>query len=273
MSDFKPEIHWISANKLYISPFQRPPSEALVKKLKASIEEVGFITPLVVVPLNDALKRKLGMSEEVKGFLVVDGQHRYKAGLQLGMEAFPCIIAPKEILNYPLHLNIEKPDNIKDKAEKIYNFYLRACYMSPSASEVMALEPALKHDNPAVIPIAFAYREAGLRSPSLVEDLCKKVAYLSELPLEEAIKVRREEAEALKSLEDTLTGVAEVYGVKDFLLRKSMLAIAMKDEFGEVRGKRTYINIDTDLRSAISRISQRLTEKDWQFLTAKEVLT
>ena len=45
-----------------------------------SIREFGFVDPLTVREL------------ESDRFQIIDGEHRWKAGISLGMEAFPCIV-------------------------------------------------------------------------------------------------------------------------------------------------------------------------------------
>ncbi len=49
------------------------------ERIKASIEAVGLIEPLVVSPENGS-------------FLILDGVQRYRILLELGVEAAPCII-------------------------------------------------------------------------------------------------------------------------------------------------------------------------------------
>lgn len=264
----------VHKDKIINSPFQRSLSEALVKKLKVSIETCGFLVPLVLVKLTPELASKLGipLGNSEEKYLLVDGQHRFTAGLACGITEFPAFIAPKEVLNYPLHLNTEKADNIRDKATKIYNLYLQAAKFAPQVSEADAFSAPLNADGSYVIPIAFALKEKGLKSPSLVEDFAKKVFTFSDLPLSEAITQRRKEADLLVSLESAVLSTAEAFGVQDFVLKKAMLSIAMKDAYGEQRGKRTLITISDDPQTAVTKIMSILADKDWSFLTAKEVV-
>jgi len=261
-------LEYIRAEDLELSPFQRDLSSGTVNKLRRSIERLGFLIPLVVVEVDKSLAEKLKLP--AGKFLVVDGQHRFKAGLACGMEKFPCVITKRSVLNFPLHLNIEKADNVKDKATKVHRLYLRALEFSPETSEVSAFQLALEQDGSYVIPLAFGYCEKGLKSPSLVEDFVKKCASWTELPLKEAVALRRKEGEMLAGLEAVITFTAETHGISDFVLKKTMLAIAMKERFGEARGKRTLVNIDVDMQTAVSELGKVLTEKDWQFLTAKK---
>jgi len=260
------EIRTVPKSEIINSPFQRPLSEALVKKLRVSIEKCGFLVPLILVELTEDLRAKLNITDPSQKYLLIDGQHRYHAGVLSGISDFPSVIVDKEVLNFPLHLNTEKADSIKDKAQKIYYLYLNAVNFAPDLSEKEAFSETLSQDSPHILPIAFAYKEQGLKSPSLVENFVKKTTDFLELPLSEAIRVRRKEAGLITELENMVYKVSELYGISDFILRTSMLSIAMKDAYGEERGKRTLITITDPLPEAVSKVISALTNRDWSFL-------
>ena len=267
------EFKTVHKEKILNSPFQRQLSEGLVKRLKTSITTCGFLVPLILVRIDEQLAGKLGLKEVPEElYLLVDGQHRFNAGLQLGMTEFPSFIVDKAILNFPLHLNTEKSDNIKDKATKIYQLYLQASKFAPGVSETDAFKETLNQDGAYVLPIAFAYKEKGLRSPSLIEDFAKKVFHFTDLPLKEAIQQRRKEADLLVALESAVNTAAEQYGIGDFILKKSILAIAMKDCYGEQHGKRVLVAISDDPQTAVTKIMTSIASTDWSFLTKKEAL-
>ena len=260
------ELRTVKKDQIFLSPFQRPQSPALVKKLEASISQLGFLVPLILVPIDEELAEKLNCPDKIGAYLLIDGQHRYWAGVHSGMEEFPSVITDKKALNFPLHLNTEKPDNIKDKANKIYNLYLYAVRFAPEVSESEAFSPTLSEEGPHIIPISFALKEKALKSPSLLEDFAKRVFAFYDLPLPVAMQNRRQEAELLAQLEKALNSVAESNGISDFILKKTMLSIALKDLYGEAQGKRTLINITDPFEDAVPKIVSQLASRDWSFL-------
>lgn len=63
-----------------LTPFRkRTVNESAMKKLKATIESVGLIEPLIVTPHGD-------------DFYILDGYLRYTILLEMGIESAPCII-------------------------------------------------------------------------------------------------------------------------------------------------------------------------------------
>lgn len=57
-------------------------SKHVFKELKESITRGGFDEPLIIVPRKDG----------VDGYFVVSGNHRFRAGKELGYEELPCIL-------------------------------------------------------------------------------------------------------------------------------------------------------------------------------------
>lgn len=75
-------------NIKYIVPDPNQPRKYFdaekIGKLKRSVEKYGIINPLVVEKIND------------KEFLLVDGERRYKAALEVGLKEVPVNIQPKQ---------------------------------------------------------------------------------------------------------------------------------------------------------------------------------
>src|SRR4026208_486703 len=82
---------------------QRKPRPAHLKALSASIERMGFITPLVAV-------------ERDGKYVIIDGQHRFQAGSELGVKEFPVVIVPEELARRMMSLNIEQSLNIRERS-------------------------------------------------------------------------------------------------------------------------------------------------------------
>src|SRR3954469_18336348 len=71
---------------------QRKPRPAHLKALTTSIERLGFVTALVAVERDDK-------------FVIIDGQHRFQAGVELGMKEFPVVVVPEKTARRMMSLN------------------------------------------------------------------------------------------------------------------------------------------------------------------------
>ncbi len=256
----KKGIQFIEA-ELLKADFQRALSKAHVDALRASIRRLGFIAPLYITEHPDEPER----------FLILDGQHRFEAGLREGLLEFPCVILPQDkIAEALLFLNVEKVDNIKDKGKKVY-----ALYQYFLRTDRFATELQLIPTEPWLFPIAFALEEYGLKSGSLVEDFSKKLASRAkvfDLSLEEALPIRRSEGEILKELENLIDQTAQSYGIRDFFLKKAILAKAMKYAFlgSDDPRKRLPTGLDEEygMEQGFAMISKEIISRDWSFLGA-----
>jgi len=73
----------ISADKLRVHPDNsNKQSRHVQKELRESIKTLGFDESLLCVPDKD----------NPGSFVVVSGNHRYEAGVSVGMEEFPCVV-------------------------------------------------------------------------------------------------------------------------------------------------------------------------------------
>ena len=264
------EIQTIPKERLKVAPFQRPLSDQLVRKLMVSIDTIGFIIPLAVVRLTPDLAQKLQLQppdQEDEVFLIIDGQHRFHAGVMLGMTEFPCVIVDSSAVNYPQLLNIEKADNIKDKCEKLYKLYKTAVLSFPTAPET-ALEGSFAGEA-HIAPLMFAYKEAGLKSPALLEGTAKKLfPVLLELPLTEAQELRLEQAKKLALLEQAIETAYRQSSLTDWTAKQIILSTALKRCYGEQKGKRTVVSIADNWETALSRLTDYILKTDWSWLKA-----
>ena len=238
------ELTLISREQLVPSRYQRDVSQGLVKRLVESVNH-GFIMPLVVVP-NGSL------------YDVIDGQHRLAALDKSVTEQpykVPCIIVPSVLREMPLIYNIEKTDNIKDKATKVHRLYLDAVSEIPGDNETL-LGRALLYEW-YLCDIAFAYREYELKSPSLVDSVAKKFSKGFREPFENAVEIRREHGEKLAELEQIVNDRARDAGITEFFVKKSMISRCTMELWGRKR------NLDVTFDEGIQLIFQKLYEKDW----------
>ena len=176
---------------------QRKPRPAHLKALTASIERMGFVTPLTAV--------------EVDGkYVVIDGQHRFQAGLELGMKEFPVVVVPNELARRMTSLNVEQPLNIRERAAISLAIYREFLDESPDLAEddgevVDAIETA------HVVTLGLAYEESGRLAGSAFEPLLKKCDGFVSQALSAAYETRQgrsaqllEAAARVKSVEDAL---------------------------------------------------------------------
>src|SRR5438270_2278406 len=93
----------VRAGDLEVIGHQRKPRPAHLKALTASMERMGFITPVVAV-------------ERDGKYVIIDGQHRFSAGVELGIKEFPVVIVPDKLARRMMSLNIEQSLNIRERS-------------------------------------------------------------------------------------------------------------------------------------------------------------
>ena len=96
-------IRTVRKADLEVIGHQRKPRPAHLKALTASIERLGFVTALVAV-------------ERDGKFVIIDGQHRFAAGVELGMKEFPIIVVPEKLTRKMMSLNVEQGLNIRERS-------------------------------------------------------------------------------------------------------------------------------------------------------------
>ncbi|GBD03912.1 Nucleoid occlusion protein [bacterium HR19] len=170
----------ISVEKLEVVVYQRKPSKPHVKNLVKSISTVGFVVPLVVAKKPDEDK-----------FIILDGQHRYLACLELGIRKIPCVIIPWEYATLMINLNIEKQPNIKEKAYVALRIYNELLDMYPDKPETDD-EIMQSVEEIYFVTTGMVYEHDEKFSGSSWEPILKKTDWPFDLPLREA-KPKREE--------------------------------------------------------------------------------
>src|SRR5438034_9248409 len=74
---------------------QRKPRPAHLKALTTSIERIGFLTPLIAV-------------ESGGSYVIIDGQHRFQAGVDMGVKEFPVVVVPERLTRRMMSLDSEQ---------------------------------------------------------------------------------------------------------------------------------------------------------------------
>ncbi len=186
----------IPIEKLEVVVYQRKPSKPHVKNIAKSISTIGFVVPLVVTKKPDEDK-----------FIILDGQHRYLACLELGIRKIPCIIIPWEYATLMLNLNIEKQPNIKEKSYVALRIYEELVDMYPEKLETDD-EVIQSVEEIYFVTVGMVYEVRERFSGASWEPILKKTDWPFNLPLKEAKEKRKERADILKEAHEIVTEIA-----------------------------------------------------------------
>jgi ParB family chromosome partitioning protein len=169
-------------SKLDVITHQRKPSDTHVKRLVDSVERVGFLAPVVVVPDGDG-----------DGYLVIDGQHRLLAAKELGLRRVPAVIVPTDLARRMLTLNVEKEPNIRERSAVALSIYRELVEVAPTMTEDDAeVADAVQHAH--YVTLGLAYAEFGRLAGSQYESILKKCDGYMDLPLAECLPIREQRA-------------------------------------------------------------------------------
>ena len=184
-------------NEMQVISHQRKPSDTHVKKVTASIERIGFLAPVVVVPPADA----------GDPYLIVDGQHRFLAAKALGMKEIPAVVVPFEVARKMLGLNVEKEPNIRERSAVALSIY----------RELVEAEPDLPEDDGQVldsieqahyVTLGIAYEGAGRLAGSSFEPILKKCDGFLDEPLAKTYPVREGRAAKVREADAAVKAIA-----------------------------------------------------------------
>jgi ParB family chromosome partitioning protein len=168
-------------NEMQVISHQRKPSDTHVKRVVASIERIGFLAPVVVVPPADA----------GDPYLIVDGQHRFLAAQALGMKEIPAVVVPFEVARKMLGLNVEKEPNIRERSAVALSIY----------RELVEAEPDLPEDDGQIldsieqahyVTLGIAYEQSGRLAGSSFEPILKKCDGFLDESLSKTYPIREE---------------------------------------------------------------------------------
>jgi ParB family chromosome partitioning protein len=176
---------------------QRKPRASHLKQLTASIERMGFITPLVVVERDGKL-------------VIIDGQHRFTAGSDMGLKEFPVVVVPEKLARRMMSLNVEKDLNIRERCEISLSIYREVLEQTPGKKEDDE-EISDTIENAHFVTLGLAYEGPGRLAGGALEPILKKCDGFLDKPLPEAYEIRQGRAEKVleawklvKAVEDAL---------------------------------------------------------------------
>ncbi len=186
-----------TAEDLEVIAHQRKARPAHLKALSASMQRLGFVTPLVAV-------------ERSGRYMVIDGQHRLQVGRELGIKEFPVVVVPESLARRMMSLNVEQALNIRERSTIALSIYLEMLDESPSRAEddgdvVDAIESV------HLVTLGIAYERSGRLAGSAFEGILKKCDGFLDRPLRDAHEERQvragkvlEAAKLVKAVEDAL---------------------------------------------------------------------
>jgi len=190
-------ITTVKKGDLEVVGHQRKPRPAHLKALTASMERMGFITPLVAV-------------ERDGKYVVIDGQHRLAAGAELGVKEFPVVVVPDKLARRMMSLNVEQNLNIRERATIALSIYREMLEEKPQRMEddgdvVDIIETA------HIVTLGLAYEGNGRLAGSAFEPILKNCDGFLDQPLTDAYETRQgraervlEAAKHVKAVEDAL---------------------------------------------------------------------
>ena len=176
-------IRVVPAGSLTVIGHQRKARPAHLKALAASMQRMGFVTPLTAVERDGSL-------------VVIDGQHRLQVGLELGITEFPVVVVPGDLARRMMHLNVEQPLNIRERSTIALSIYREMLEEAPEQPEDDG-EVADAVETPHLVTLGLAYERSGRLAGSAFEPLLKKCDGFLDQPLEAAYDTRQGRAQQL----------------------------------------------------------------------------
>jgi ParB family chromosome partitioning protein len=190
-------IKMVPIENLEVISHQRKPSQYHVKHLINSMERIGFLVPVIVVPTKEKDK-----------YLIIDGQHRFLAAKELGIRELPVIQVPERLAQLMMNFNIEKELNIREKAYvalAVYREYLQ------ERPEMMESDPELVDsiEQAYYVTLGIAYEKTEKLSGSSFESILKKCDFFLDLKLPEALEVRQKRVEKVLIANSLVRDIAQ----------------------------------------------------------------
>lgn len=187
----------VKTGDLEVIGHQRKARPAHLKALTTSIERLGFLTVLIAVQRDGK-------------YVIIDGQHRFQAGVELGMKEFPVVVVPEKVARRMMSLNVEQSLNIRERATIALAIYREMLAETPNRSEDHG-EIVDTIEVPHLLTLGVAYERNGRLAGSAFEPILKKCDGFVDQPLKDAYETREARAELLleaakkvKAVEDAL---------------------------------------------------------------------
>lgn len=213
----------VDVEKVTIPSIERAISEAHIRRLMESINKVGFIEPITLIP-----------SKEKDTYEVINGQHRLMAAKKLGIQKIPAIIIPAELKDFIISLNIEKVPTLRDKAHQAYEIFNEYLKKNPEMKET---ELELMVEQAYYITIGLIIEK--LKDESFpgyaFENVLKKVDFFLDDSIKNTKKEREKRGKILLEAKEVLNKRYEELGFKNALYKEAIVSKAFQQIYGKHR--------------------------------------
>ena len=196
--------HWLVMAALPIdqvepTPYQRNLSDTHVRKLEGVIAKLGrFLDPIIVV-------RKETQNSEIH-YWTPNGNHRLCAMRTLGAKTIIGIVVPETATAYQiLALNTEKAHNLRERALEVIKMYQDLAALDDATEETYALE----FEEAALITLGLCYLERPRFSGGAYHPILRRADEFIKKPLQTALTIRRDRAQAVMRLDDSIVEKVE----------------------------------------------------------------
>jgi ParB family transcriptional regulator, chromosome partitioning protein len=192
-------LRLVPSEQLEAIEHQRKPRPAHVESLVSSMQRIGFIVPVVAIEQQQDGETR---------YVVIDGQHRLEAARTLGVEQLPVIVAPAELAQRMMSLNVEKDLNIRERASVALGIYRTLIQTNPALTEsdpevVDSIERAY------YVTLGIAYDKGSRLAGSAFEPLLKKCDTFLDVGIEECYPIRDKRADSVLEANDLIRQVVE----------------------------------------------------------------
>jgi ParB-like nuclease domain len=233
-------------DKLEVVGHQRKARPAHVEHLVASIDRIGFIVPVVAVE-----KTEDGRTRHV----VIDGQHRLQAALELGIRKLPVLVVPDRLASRMMNLNVEKDLNIREKAAVALGIYRSFLEKKPTLKEADdEIEESIERAH--YVTLGLSYEKHGRLAGSAYEPLLKKCDFFLRKTLDRAYEQREQRAAVILEADALVKEViAQAKEMGAFHQYFQYQLIASIDPFRRKRGRQNFDELFDKAIAKLKKIS------------------
>lgn len=172
------------------TPYQRDLSDTHVARLADAIDKLDrFLDPVVAVPADDGQ------------YWTPNGHHRLGAMRQLGAKAITALVVPDpEVAHRILALNTEKAHNLRERSLEVARLAIALAMLEEQSAKEKTYAEVF--EEAALVTLGLCYMENGRFSGGAYHPILRRCDGFLDLPLPEALEVRRERAARLLELNE-----------------------------------------------------------------------
>jgi ParB family chromosome partitioning protein len=154
-----------------------------------------FLDPIIAVRMGEG------------SYWTPNGNHRLSALKKLGARSVVALVLPDAAVAYSiLALNTEKAHNIREKALEVIRMARSLADADPPRAEK---DFALEFEEPSLLTLGVCYEERARFSGGPYQSILRTIDAFLDVPLPEAIGIRKERAAKILALDDAVTHAVE----------------------------------------------------------------